>query len=642
MQEPHPTGIDMLQTIRENSKGLIAKVIIGFIIAVMALFGVESIVGGLANNATVAEVNGEEITATELSNSVQNLMMNVGADLASLDDELIREIALGQLIEDRLLRQAANDAGMTISNDAVDLQLINNPQFQISGVFNSDLAVRTMATQGFTVQGYRQALAQQMLVGQLANAYASSTFVTESELDRIAALSNQTRDFRFVSVTLGNRTAGEAIPDDQIEAYYQNNQARFMMEEEVAINYVELNKSDIFSEVAVSDDRVRAQYEQERAAFGSASQRRAAHILLEISGSLSQDDALAQATALKMRLAQGEDFAELALEASSDTLSAQDGGDIGYTDGTAFPAALEAALETLELGAVSDPVVSEFGVHLVKLTEYDVNEFPAFEDVAGRIRRDLSSAEVDGIYFSRLETLANLAFETTDLTDISEELGLPVFASEMFGRLGGNTDVTRNANVIAAAFSDEVLRDRINSDVIEIGNDRAIVINLDAHVEATLQPLEEVRGEIAAILRTVLERERAAELGEQVLAALRAGQAVDELIAENELQWIVQTNASRNQPGLNTEVLQYVFSMPAPENAETSFNGFGLSNGTYIVAELQSVRRGGIADMSAAERDALVSSFIELEGRNAFDSFLANTRQNAEIFTNPNRSAPLF
>lgn len=632
----------MLQTIRENSKGLIAKVIIGFIIAVMALFGVESIVGGLANNATVAEVNGEEITETELSNSVQNLMMNVGADLASLDDELIRQIALGQLVEDRLLRQAANNAGMTISNDAVDLQLINNSQFQVGGIFNSDLAVRTMATQGFTVSGYRQALSQQMLVGQLANAYASSTFVTESELDRIAALSNQTRDFRFVSVTLGNRTAGEAIPAEQIEAYYQNNQSRFMMEEEVAINYVELNKSEIFAEIEVNDEAVRAQYEQERTAFGSASQRRAAHILLETGASLSQEAALAQAAALKTRLDQGEDFAVLALEASSDTLSAQDGGDIGYTDGTAFPAPLETALESLEIGDVSDPVVSEFGVHLVKLTEYDVNEFPSFEDEADRIRRDLSSAEVDGIYFSRLETLANLAFETTDLSDISEELELPVIASEMFGRLGGNTDVTSNANVVAAAFSEEVLVDGVNSDVIEIGNDRAIVINLDTHIETSLLPLEEVRGEIAAILRTELERERAAELGEQLLTSLRTGQSVEDVIAENELQWITQSNASRNQPGLNTEVLQNIFSMAAPENGETSFNGFSLSNGTYIVAELQSVRRGGIASLSEEEKAELLSSFVEQEGRNAFDSYLANTRQNAEIIENANLSAPLF
>src|SRR5690554_2717202 len=187
----------MLQIIRDNSQGIISKVIIGFIIALMSLFGVESLIGGLANDATVAEVNGEEILEPELANNVQNLIMSVGGDLGSLDENLLRQIALNQLIEDRLLRQAARDAKMSISSDAIDRQIINNPQFQAGGAFNSDLALRTMATQGFTVQGYRAAREEQMVVGQVVNAYASTSFVTDAELDRMAALSSQTRDFRF-------------------------------------------------------------------------------------------------------------------------------------------------------------------------------------------------------------------------------------------------------------------------------------------------------------------------------------------------------------------------------------------------------------------------------------------------------------
>jgi len=624
----------MLQTIRENSQGIVAKIIIGFIIGIMALFGVESIMSGFVTNPTVAEVNGEEITEPELATSVQNLIMSVGGNLGSLDEDVIRQVALNQIIEDRLLRQASREAGLQISSDAIDLQIINNPQFQVGGVFNSDLAVRTMATQGFTVAGYRQALADQMVVGQLANAFASSGFVTQSELERIAALSSQTRDFRFVSVTLGNRTAGEPIPAEQIDAYYQNNQSQFTIEEEVAIDFVVLDKAAIFAEVEVSDADVLAQYEQERANSSASSQRRASHILLEIGAGTTAEAVVAQAAVLKGRIDQGEDFGAIALEASSDTVSAQQGGDIGYSDGSAFPVAIEQALLSMEEGQVSDPVVTEFGVHLVKLTEYDVNEYPALDEVADRIRRDLSSSEVDEIYFSRLEALANLAFETTDLTEISEELGLAVQQSELFARNGGFTEITSNANVIAAAFADEVLVEGNNSDVVELGNDRALVLNINTRNEESLRPLEEVRGEIAAILRTELEKERAAALGEQLLTALRSGQPIDETLASNELQWIVQTNASRDQSGLNSEVMQNVFALPAPGEGQSEFSGFALSNGTYIVAELQRVNRGSLAQMDAAERDALVSSYIERDGRAAFDAFLANTRNNAEIFEN--------
>ena len=636
----------MLQKIRDNSQGVVAKVIIGFIIAIMAMFGMESIMSGFVTNPTVAEVNGVEITEPELAASVQNLLASIGGDIGSLDENLLRQIALNQIIEDRLLRQAARDASMSISSDAIDRQIINTQQFQIGGVFNPDLAVRTMATQGFTVQAYRSALADQMLVGQLANTYAASGFVTESELERIAALSSQTRDFRFLSVTLGNRTTGEPIPPDQIDAYYQNNQSQFMLEEELSIDYVLLDKTAIFAEVEVSDAAVQAQYETERATFSSASQRRAAHILLEVNASLTEEAALEQATALKARLDQGEDFGALALEASSDTVSAASAGDIGYSDGTAFPRELEAALAALEVGQVSDPVVTEFGVHIVKLTEFDVNEFPSLEEVTDRIRRELSSTEVDQLYFSRLETLANLAFETSDLQTLSEELGLPVIQSETFTRLGGSSEITTNSNVIAAAYSDEVLAEGNNSEVIEMGDSRALVLNVREHTEASLRPIDEVRGEIAAILRTELERERARAVGEEILATLRAGNSADEIISTNELQWIEQRNAARDQTGLNGEVLQSAFSMSPSANSEPTYEGFSLNNGTYIVLELLGVNRGSLEQMDEAARQALATSFIEREGRAAFDAFLNNTRNNADITENLSAIAlgdlPLF
>jgi peptidyl-prolyl cis-trans isomerase D len=288
----------------------------------------------------------------------------------------------------------------------------------------------------------------------------------------------------------------------------------------------------------------------------------------------------------------------------------------------------------MQVNDVSEPVVSEFGVHLVKLTENTVNEFPPLEEVEERIRRDLSTAEVDALYFSRLEDLANLAFETTGLADISSEIGLEPVQSALFTRLGGSTEITSNSNVIAAAFSDEVLVDGNNSDVIELGGDRAIVLHLREHHEPTLQPLEEVRGEIAAILRAELERERATALGQSLLSALQNGESIDDVMAENGLQWIEQNDAARDQAGLNSEVLQSVFAMASPPEGETELNGFTLTNGTYIVLELQNVDRGSLADLDPAERATMTNAYIERTGRASFDAFLANTRRNAEISSN--------
>lgn len=621
----------MLQRIRDNSQSFVSKIIIGLIIGVFALFGAESIVGGFFGTNSVATVNGEEISEQELNNSVQNLMANIGGAVADMDDELLRQIALEQLIEDRLLMQAAADAGLRISDRSIDRQILQSPQFQLDGTFNRDMAVRTMASQGFTPATYRDALAERMVISQLANGYASSAFVTDAELERIAQLQAQRRDFRYVSVTPGTRTLGEPISDADITAYYENNSQRFMREEQVSVDYVVLDRDAIFAAQDVDPDRVRAQYEQEREAATASVERRVSHILLEVGQAVSEEQAMATASELRARIMDGEDFAELAAEYSDDVASGADGGDIGYTDGTVFPDALENALLDLEVGEVSDPVRSEFGVHLVQLTEYEAQDYPEFEEVAERIERDLVAADVERDYFGRREEMANLAFESFDLEPIAEMLDLEIRQSAFFGRNGGNDQITSNSAVYNAAFSDDVLVDDLNSDLIELSDDRAVVIHLREHRRAELRPLDEVRAEIAALLRSERERQLARELGERLLETLRSGESVDELLDEHELQWREHESASRQDPAINPEVLQAAFSVQPGQDDGPVYRGSSLRNGAFVVIELQSVEQGSLADMSDEERRQFRSQLLEQSGRRTFDALLDNRRQEASI-----------
>jgi peptidyl-prolyl cis-trans isomerase D len=620
----------MLQRIRDNSQSFISKIIIGLIIGVFALFGAESIVGGFFGSNTVVSVNGEDITEEELASNIQTLMANIGAEVANLDDEFIREIALNQLIEDRLLMQAAREAGMDISSASIDRQLLQTPQFQLDGVFNRDLAVRTMAAQGYTPFTYRQALAERMLIGQLANAYASSGFVTSADLQRIAELTSQRRDFRYVSVTPGNRTAGQVISDEDIAAYYENNPGRFMREEQVAVDYLVLDKRDIFDELSVEESQLRDLYEQERERATSRTERRASHILLEVNGR-SESDALVLATELKHRLDEGESFEDLAMEYSDDSISALDGGDIGYTDGSVFPDAMEAALRALEEGEVSEPVRSEFGVHLMLLTELDRQEFAPFEEMAERLERDLLASQVESLYFERLEVMANLAFETFDLEDIAFELELDIQESPFFGRGGGGSSVTSNSNVAAAAFSRDVLEDQLNSDVIEIDDNRAVVIHLREHRPSELRPLDDVRSEIASLLRADRERMRAREIGENILTALRSTDEVEELLEQHELQWREHTSVSREDPSVNAEIRQAAFAVQPATGDEASLLGRQLANGTYVVVQLLGIQDGSLDRINDEERQILARILHENAGRNTFDALLENKRSAARI-----------
>ena len=627
----------MLQDIRDNTQGVIAKVIIGLIVAVFALWGVESIIGGFIRTPPVAEVNGEEITDIQLQTSVQNLMASIGAQADQFDQQLIEQIALDQLIEEMVLRQRAEGNAMAVSSDRIDQAIIGTSQFQIDGRFDPDLAVRTMASQGFSVPMYRQSLQQRILLAQVANAFTSSNFVTEPELSKIIELSAQTRDFRYLSITMGTRTLGTAISDAEIQEYYDANQARFTEEESVALRYVVLDQDLIAEEIEVDEAELLAQYETERGAFEGSAEKRASHILFEVGANLSEAEAMALAATTRQRLLGGEDFGELALELSSDTVSAEDGGDIGYTDGTAFPPEIEAALASMAVDQISEPVLTEFGVHLVKLTEASENTYPPFEEVRDRIERDLKRAEVELIYAGRLENLSNLAFESGDLLTISEELNLPIAESMPITRQGGAGDLA-NTQVLAAAFSDEVLLEGNNSDVIELSPTRAMVLRVAEYNEASVLPLEEVEAEIAVILRTEMEREAVQELGNRILTALESGEDIQPILDEEELQWIDAQGVERGGNTVNGQIVNSVFAMPSPESGPL-FDSVRLANDTFVVVELTAVNPGTAESLAENERASIEDSMLTDFGNRDFQSYLNNLRVTADIQTSLVREA---
>lgn len=620
----------MLQDIRDNSQGVIAKVIIGFIVAIFALFGVDSIMNGFITSPPVAEINGEEISEAQLQFNTQNLLNSIGGNADSLDEGLLQQIALTQLLEEVLLRQSAQGSNMAVSSNRVDRSIIENPNFQINGVFDPDLAVRTMASQGFSVPIYRETLQQQMLLSQLANAYSSSAFVTDSELERIAGLSAQTRDFRYLSIPLGTRTLGTPISDAEIQSYYTENPQDFTQPETVSVSYVLLDKSAISSAIELDEGVIEAQYETERSAFEGSAEKRASHILFEVGGDLSEEQALEMAATAKQRIDAGEEFGAVALDMSTDTASAEEGGDIGYSDGSAFPVAIEEALEVLSVDEVSGPVVSDFGVHIVMLTEDSVNVFQSFEEVAERIERELKSSEVELIYAERLGDLSNLAFETGNLETISEELEMDVLTSGTFGRTGGS-GIFANPTLIAAAFSDEVLLEDNNSEVVELSPSQAVVLNVLVFNEAAVLPIEEVEPEIAVIIRTEMEREAVQSLNDQLLTNIENDESVDQLLADNEIEWLTEEGANRGAVTVNREILTQVFSMSLADSDSPAYDNLTLTNDTAVIVELNSINTGSIASIPQIDQENMLSSMISDLGNSDFQAYMSNLQENADI-----------
>ncbi|MDR2213120.1 MAG: peptidyl-prolyl cis-trans isomerase [Pseudomonadales bacterium] len=626
----------MLQKIRDTTKGAASKVIIYPLIFIFSLWGLDTIVGNITSATRGIEVDGADINDIDIDQLTQQKAQEYlralppDADLSNYSDAEFREAAVNELIQRTLLNQLAERNGMAISDDAIDFRIKSNPDFQINGQYNDDRANLVLRSVGYSNADYRAALASDMLLNQQLAAYSTSGFATSGDIARIAALTHQKRSFRYVTIALSSANQELSVSEDDIAAYYAANQSAFMRPEQVKLSYIELNREALLDEISVDESAVRAAYDAEVATYNAAIERRASHILFEAGSDEEYAAAEAKAKEVKARLDAGEDFAALAAEFSADTGSAQDGGDVGYTTGDNFTPAFESALQALAVDQVSEPVRTDFGYHLIKLTEISSADIPSFDDRRADLERALKQGEADELFAARTEELSNLAFESLDLQEPSTQMNLPIQNTDWVGRTGG-ADIAAGAGVIAAAFAPEVLEERLNSDVIRIDANRSVVIHVDDHRLSEPRPLEEVQGEITALLFDQGLREQARSLGEGFVRSLQAGDNIDALLQTQNQSWTQVDAAERSTPAGHPELMDAVFSAPAPAAGATLVQGVQISSGDYVIFEVQSVTPGTVADFEEGEEASLRNFINQQSAANDFVGFMLSLEHSAKI-----------
>jgi len=626
----------MLQKIRDNSQGIGAKIFVWFIIVIFGAWGASTIVSSVINGTPAVSVNGTDIDELEVERTtqirLQEMMQSLGpdADLSSIDEDLAREAALNELIQQELLLQYAENTGMVISSRSIDRSIAQTADFQVDGVFNGERAQMLIASMGYTPNSYRAALASQGLINQVSYAYGLSGFVTTPEIENIAKLLNQTRDLRYILVSLDTQLNNIDITEEEIEEYYSANESQFVLEEQVSLEYLELDKDAIFDEVVVTEEQIVQRYEEEQLEYQTQIERRAAHILLEAFDDDGMAENLALAAELKSRIDNGESFEALVLEYSDDLGSAEDGGDVGYTTGDNFVEPFEQALLTLDVGEVSGPVQTEFGVHLIKLTERSESALESFEDSRERLERDLKSDEVDTLFLQRSEELGNLAFESFDLSDPAQLMGLEIQTTGLFSRSGG-VGIAANSDVINTAFSPQVLLDGLNSDLISVTPSRSVVIRVLEHNQPRLQAMEDVRGEIEIMLQFEKIQEQTLSLGETIKSNYQDDQNIDSLLETQNLSWNQLNGLERSDQVLPPQLVNYIFEMSVPEDDGTVIDGLMLNSGEYVVIELQAVKDGSLEDFDETELNSL-ESFIAQQSANAdFEALITGLQNRADI-----------
>jgi peptidyl-prolyl cis-trans isomerase D len=627
----------MLQVIRDKAQGWIAWVIVILISIPFALWGIQSYLG-VGSEPLAAKVNGVEITARNLQSEYQRFrqlwQMQMG-DIGlpdKINDTQMRRKVLNTMIDKELLLQASRDMGLRVSSAMLRGVILNQPEFQKDGQYNQQAYERQMRHIGETQLSYEHKLRERMLSTQLIQAVNVGTFITERELDEYGRLQNQTREVSYFVIPLDDNKADKAITDEEISTYYDNHEDDYIAPEQVKLEYILLDTAVGAEQVSVSDELLREFYEDHLDLYLLPEQRRASHILISVARDADQnavDEALKKLERLAEQIRQGASFEALAKKHSEDPVSAPEGGDLGdyLVQGTMEDnPAFEAALFRLKQGEVSKPVRSDFGYHLIKLTEIKPGDEKPFETIKTSVEKDYRNEEGERRYYEMVEELGKLSFDDVNsLNSSAEALNVSVQESDWLTR-DARGSVLANPKVLKAAFSDEVLQEHHNSDVIELSATRSLVVRVLEHRKATLQSLEEVRDQIAEHLLKQKAEQQTEAVALEHIKAIKAGSSIAQQAGDYSVTGPV--TVTRNDRTLPPELSTVVFQTAKPQEGEVTPGKVTLAQGDQAVFVLSKVVEGRRDDEKVKkDQDYLQQLF----SKNYYNRILADLRSRADI-----------
>lgn len=523
---------------------------------------------------------------------------------------------------------------MTAGDLQVRSAIAAMPVFQADGKFSMVAYERALSSRGMGPAGFEQRMQDALTAEQLQVAIQDSNWSTPAEIAESQRLRGQKRTFEYVTIDAERFLDETNISEEQARAHYDENQASFIAPEQVQLSYIELSRDSIAATLEADESELKGYYEQNLKNYMAPEQRQASHILFTL-GKDAEEAEVAKVeekvqSALD-RLKAGEDFADLAKELSDDPGSAANGGDLGFFGRGVMVGPFEETAFALAEGEISEPVRSDFGIHLIRLEAIRPASGKAFEEVRDEVSEAYLGAEAERQLFEYAERLADLAYEDPDsLSPAAEGLGVEIKTSGWVPRTGAE-GLFANDKLLNAAFSDDVLHQGLNSELIEISPQQMVVLRVDGHKESAVKPFEEVRDELIDNLHKEAAAEKAKEKGDALLAELKAGnRTLVELAAEMELEPVREELAQRNSPAPR-EVSNAVFRLPRPQGEAT--RGYGstvLGNGDYVLIALEAVEDGEVAE-DAPQRKALGSGLARSMGSAEFQHLIKNLRQSADV-----------
>ena len=621
----------MLQGMREGARSPWILVIIGLIVLSFVLTGAESLTFN-GSQSGAAEVNGEEISLNELQFAIERQRRQLSElygdqiDPSFLDDDLLRPSVLNGLIEQALLSDYAASLEIASSPRAVGRAITSNPAFQLDGGFSAEYYRDILRSNGLTNSQYRADQENLDRLQKLQSFVSEAAFVTPMETQASINVAAERRDMRYLVVDDTTLAVEGATSDEAVSAYYDANIEQFAQPERVVASYILLTP-EMYTQ-PVDPAEVAAQLADALAEYDSKAESEVAHILITQMEDEDSAGYQARIDAVSARLSSGDDFASIAQELSDDIGSASLGGDLGYTDGSVFPDAMEDAIDALAIGQVSGAVETDAGTHFILLKQRTAAAQVSDEVLRAEIEDNLRSAQSQRDLLLAVDNLRDAVFTADDLVSAAGELGAAVNTSAPFSRDAGE-GIFDEVALREAAFADDVFIEGNNSDVIELSGSRFVALRVNERLPEGSKPLQEVRGDILATLERQAREAELEGLVADVNAALAVGESLESIAESKDLEWRVELAATRQNTLLPPEVLQAAFAKKAGDT--NSVSAIGVTPGGYALVQLARVTAGSADTLLSSERQALVDEVQQVQGDLLFTEFLADLRRRGTV-----------
>ncbi|MFW6005034.1 MAG: SurA N-terminal domain-containing protein [Desulfonatronovibrionaceae bacterium] len=621
----------MLDTLRNNAQSWIVKVMFGAIVLVFVFWGV----GSFTNNreGVLAVVNDQPILIKEYIRTYESAVQNIQSSnprvtAADLREMQFKQQILNQLIDAALLTDKAGELGLTVASSRLQEEITSLPAFQSDeDQFDPQLYQGVLRANQLTPAQFERDFRSNLLMQKMEE-YISLPAVADqnSAWDFFTYLQAQVT-VDYASFSWQDYTDDLEITDQEIKDYYQENKSRFMLPEKIKISVLELTPEKLASYQDVSSEEINSYYQKNTAEFTTEEQVAASHILISFPQDADQeekDQAREKIKSIQAELDQGADFAELARE-HSDCPSADQGGDLGtFSRGRMVPAFEEAAF-SLSPGEISQPVMTEFGWHLIKVTDHIPEGIQELDQVKDDIRLILGEEKAAEQLPDLMDDVLEIVNTGGTLEEAASRTGIETRSTDFFSREQGPADLNLPDDALDKLF--DLDQGGITQTPIMV-QDGYVFAQMDHINESRLQDRDEVREEIVQALTRSKGLEKAREEAENYLKQVReAGQDLPE-----DMQFSLKTSSpftsqgSIPDLGMSAELSAAAFAADAGEWLPQVFS----LDEKVIVARVSQHLPPSREDFEK-QKDQWMQSTSRMQKQQMFQAYIKMLRSQADI-----------